>query len=342
MSIKQKMISVLMPVYNGEKYLAEAIDSILNQSFGNFELLILLEYGSNEESKKIIASYNDNRIRVIENSERLGLPLSLNKGIELAKGEYIARMDTDDVSLIDRFKIQYEFLENHPEISICGSSIKINGKGRQMSVFESAEAIKFGAYFECPFYHPTVMWRKDDLVRENLYYKNLPQSEDYDLWVRVICSLQTANINKVLLNYRVHSSNKSVLGINILNKIDNEVKREYWNKTGLNYDDCINKKTLKEDISDKIKLIELYRIKCVSDNTGEFNGKTRYVQRYALNCLLSNGYRKKEILQMIKKIGLDKYFTKREDYAYIMYRIFRHECRKVVDKIRLRRNVSVV
>lgn len=333
MSVEQKMISVLMPVYNGEKYLAEAIDSILKQSFGNFELLILLEYGSNEESKRIIASYSDDRIRVIKNSERLGLPLSLNKGIDLARGKYIARMDTDDVSLIDRFKVQYEFLEAHPEISLCGSSIRINGKGKKMPVFESTEAIKFGAYFECPFYHPTVMWRKDDLVRENLYYKNLPQSEDYDLWVRAICSLQVANINKVLLNYRIHSSNKSVLGINILNKIDNEVKREYWNKTGLIYDDHIDKKKLEEDINDKIKLTELYRLKCVADNTGEFNGKARYVQRYTLNYLLSNGYGKKGILQIIKKIGLDKYFTKREDYAYIMYRIFRHECRKVVDKI---------
>ena len=337
MSVEQIMISVLMPVYNGEKYLAEAIDSILNQSFRYFELLILLEHGSNEESKKIIGSYNDERIRVIENSERLGLPISLNKGIDLARGKYIARMDTDDVSLIDRFKVQYEFLEAHPEISLCGSSIRINGKGRKMPVFESTEAIKFGAYFECPFYHPTVMWRKDDLVKEDLYYKNLPQAEDYELWTRVICSLQLVNINKVLLNYRVHSSNKSALGINVLNKIDNEVKREYWSKTGLNYDDCIERKVLLENINGKIKHIELYRIKCVAYNTDEFNGKNRYIQRYVLNYLLSNGYKKNEILQIIKEIGLNKYFAQRLDYVYIMYRIFRHKCRKAVDNMCLRK-----
>lgn len=333
MSLEQIMISVLMPVYNGEKYLAEAIDSILNQSFRNFELLILLEYGSNEESKRIIAGYTDDRIKVIENTERLGLPLSLNKGIDFASGKYIARMDTDDVSLVDRFKIQYEFLEAHPEISLCGSSIRINGKGRKMPVFESAEAIKFGTYFECPFYHPTIMWRKDDLRKENLYYRNLPQSEDYDLWTRVIPSLQVFNINKVLLNYRVHSSNKSALGIKVINKIDDEVKREFWSKTGLNYDSCIYKETLPEDINNKIKHIELHRIKCVADNTDEFDGKRRYVQRYVLNYLLSNGYSKNEILMIIKENGLFQYFSQKEDYLYMMYRILRHGCRKLVDKM---------
>ena len=335
MSVEQIMISVLMPVYNGEKYLAEAIDSILNQSFRYFELLILLEHGSNEESKKIIGSYNDERIRVIENSERLGLPLSLNKGIDLARGKYIARMDTDDVSLIDRFKVQYEFLEAHPEISLCGSSIRINGKGRKMPVFESTEAIKFGAYFECPFYHPTIMWRKDDLVKEDLYYKNLPQAEDYELWTRVILYLQVVNINRVLLNYRVHSSNKSALGINVLNKIDNEVKREYWSKNGLEYDNCIKRGTIDIGINNKLKYIELYRIKCVADKTNEFKGKNRVVQRYALNSLLANNYGTRQILRIIKDVELDKFFSQKSDYLYMIYRILRHKCREVIDWIEL-------
>ena len=331
MSVKQKMISVLMPVYNGEKYLAEAIDSILNQSFGNFELLILLEYGSNEESKKIIASYNDDRIRVIENSERLGLPLSLNKGIELAEGKYIARMDSDDISLKNRFKIQYDFLEEHPEISLCGSSIKINGKGRKLLAFETAEAIKFGAYFECMFHHPTVMWRKEDFIKENLYYKNLPQSEDYELWTRVVCCLKVVNINKVLLKYRAHNGNKSVLGKNELNQIDIEIKRFYWNKNGLDYDNCFGNSSQIGDIITNSQYIDLFRIKCVADKTKEFKEKKKIIQRYVLTNLLSRGYGRKQMEEIIKVVGLDKFFVQKWDCLYMIYRIVRHKCRKLID-----------
>ena len=115
---EQIKISVLMPVYNGENHLEKAVKSILNQSYGNFELIILLECGSSIESKRIIYSFTDERIRVIENKERLGLPESLNIGIRSSRGQYISRMDADDIAYTYRFKRQNLFLESQADISI--------------------------------------------------------------------------------------------------------------------------------------------------------------------------------------------------------------------------------
>jgi len=113
-------VSVVMPVYNGEKYLRESIDSILNQTYTDYEFIIVND-GSNDKTEEIILSYNDNRIRYIKNEKNLQIVKSLNRGIELAKGRYIARMDADDISLPRRFEKQITFMENNLEIGVCGT-----------------------------------------------------------------------------------------------------------------------------------------------------------------------------------------------------------------------------
>ena len=120
------LVTVLMPVYNGEKYLKEAIESILNQTFKDFEFLIIND-GSTDNSVKIIQSFNDLRIRLIHNESNIGLIKTLNKGLKLSNGKYIARMDCDDVSLPKRLSVQINFMEKHPEIGVCGSWVKIIG-----------------------------------------------------------------------------------------------------------------------------------------------------------------------------------------------------------------------
>ncbi|SVC41049.1 uncharacterized protein METZ01_LOCUS293903, partial [marine metagenome] len=109
------LITVLMPVYNGAKYLNEAIDSILNQTFQNFEFIII-DDGSTDDSVKIIKSYDDNRIRLVENRNNLGQSETLNKGLSLTRGKYIARMDQDDISMPERLKKQFEFMENNSDV----------------------------------------------------------------------------------------------------------------------------------------------------------------------------------------------------------------------------------
>ena len=116
-------VTVLMPVYNAEKYLIEAIRSILTQSFMDYELLIIND-GSTDDSLKIIKSFSDKRIRLVQNERNIGQANSLNKGIKLARGEYIVRMDADDISLSERIKKQVKFMDANPEIGISGTWIK--------------------------------------------------------------------------------------------------------------------------------------------------------------------------------------------------------------------------
>ena len=116
-------ITVLMPVYNGEKYLRESVDSILNQTFTDFELLIIND-GSTDSSMEILNSYSDSRIRIVTNEVNLRLIKTLNKGIDLATGEYIARMDCDDIADPKRLEIQLQYMEKHPDVAVCGTGVK--------------------------------------------------------------------------------------------------------------------------------------------------------------------------------------------------------------------------
>lgn len=166
---KNPKVTVLMPVYNGEEYLREAIESILFQSFGNFEFLII-DDGSTDDSINIIASYTDPRIRVITNGENIGIARALNKGIELARGKYIARMDSDDISLPKRFEKQVDFLDKNPEIGIVGSWIKTFG-GRKTIILAhpcNPEMVRIFFLFDSPLAHPTVMMRREFLKKNNL------------------------------------------------------------------------------------------------------------------------------------------------------------------------------
>lgn len=117
-------VTVLLPVYNGEKYIAQAIESILNQSFRNFELRII-DDGSKDSSVKIVQSYSDPRIRIVKNPQNLGLVQTLNRGITLIKSEYLARMDADDIALPDRLEKQLLFMQARPEVGLLGGAIQL-------------------------------------------------------------------------------------------------------------------------------------------------------------------------------------------------------------------------
>ncbi len=203
--MKQPKITVLMPIYNAEEYLHQAIESILNQQYKDFEFLII-DDGSTDGSVEKIRRYNDNRIKLIKNRTNQGVIHSLNRGLKLAKGEYVARMDSDDVSLTNRLLTQVEYLDNNPDISICGSWIKIFG-ANDTQIWDSPtdnDDIKAMLLFEAPIAHPSVMYRKsikNDLL---VYRKGFDHAEDYDLWARLSDHYKFANLDKVLLKYRVH------------------------------------------------------------------------------------------------------------------------------------------
>lgn len=200
-----------MSVYNGEEHLSEAIQSVLDQTFNDFEFIIISEFGTNEKSLEIIKSFKDKRIKHIKNNSRLGLPASLNVGVEMAQGDYIARMDTDDVSLPERFKEQVSYMDSHPDVGLSGTACKTIGFGKSYSTrpLTEYEDIKANFLFYTSLTHPTVIMRRTLVNKYKLRYNPiLLHGEDYETWVRCSEFFPITNINKVLLLYRVHDKNK--------------------------------------------------------------------------------------------------------------------------------------
>ena len=158
------LVTVLMPVYNAAPYLREAIDSILNQTYSDFEFLIIND-GSTDETESIINSYNDPRIVYLKNETNIKLISTLNKGIELAKGKYIVRMDGDDISLPTRIELQVQFMENNESVGLGGTFIRSFGGAIEGKVGYSTthEEIKFKLLFDTHFPHPTAIIRKQIL-----------------------------------------------------------------------------------------------------------------------------------------------------------------------------------
>jgi len=208
-------ISVLMSVYNGELYLAEAIESILAQRFDSFEFLIIND-GSTDSSEKIIHSYDDPRIRLENNEGNRGLVYSLNKGLNLARGKYIARMDCDDIALPDRLGKQFAFMEANPHIGICGTWFKAfdkqTGWKRTVRFPVKDTAIRALMFVQSPFCHPCVMMRKDLFETCGLKYPSeYYRAEDYGLWVDFLNYTDGYNLPEVLLHYRRHETNETKL-----------------------------------------------------------------------------------------------------------------------------------
>ena len=203
------LVSVVMPVYNGERFLDQAIESILFQTYQNFEF-ILINDGSTDHTRDILKKYQG-QITIIDQQNQ-GVVASLNRGIEQANGKYIARLDADDVSKRNRLEVQVGFLEHNPDIGILGSTSQLidsrnNNWGIQKVPISDAN-IRWMSFFKSPFIHPSVIFRKD-LVDQNklIYRKEFAPAEDYDLWVRILKLTKGANLKFPLVYCRVHGSN---------------------------------------------------------------------------------------------------------------------------------------
>lgn len=194
-----------MPAYNAEKYIADAIDSILMQTYTDFMLFIVND-GSKDKTEKIINSYNDDRIVLMNNDNNMGIHKSLNKGIAASSSEFIARMDADDISHPHRLEKQIEFMRQNSSIGLCGTwAKKIGAESGEMKHPFQNEELKISLLLACVFIHPTVMIRRSALEQLGEYYKDVT-AEDYDLWSRLARITELANIPEVLLDYRVHEN----------------------------------------------------------------------------------------------------------------------------------------
>ena len=231
--MKDPLVSVVMSVYNDEVYLSDSIDSVLNQTFPNFEFLIIND-GSTDLTELIIQSYDDPRIKLINNAKNLGLTKSLNIGLGLAKGKYVARMDGDDLSYKERFQLQFNFLEKNTDIDVCGTWFESFGiKSGVVKYPQYNNQIKATLFFCDCICHPSVFIRKESLDKYQIKYnEEFTFAQDYELWCRESKRLSFANIPQVLLKYRTHSKQVSTDKVSEQENFADKIYYMNFDKTG--------------------------------------------------------------------------------------------------------------
>ena len=195
-----------MPVYKTAPYLCEALDSILSQTFTDYELIVLNDC-SPDNADEILDTYSDPRIVRYKGEKNVGLSNILNVGIGMAQGKYIARMDSDDLSLPERLQIQVDYLESHPDIDLVSVGMRLFGAKDEVWVREpNPDKVKINALFHSPILHASSMWRRARFEDNGLRFRqDMVPSEDYDLWTRALVKgLKLVNLRQVLYQYRIH------------------------------------------------------------------------------------------------------------------------------------------
>jgi glycosyltransferase involved in cell wall biosynthesis len=204
------LVSVLLPVYNGEEFIEQTISSILNQSYSNFELIIINDC-SIDQTENIIQSFDDDRIRYCKHAKNLRLIATLNEGLDLSRGKYIARIDADDIAHFDRLKKQVEFLEQNQDYVLVGTSVGLIKNNlitdEVIKYYAENNDLRFAMCFYCPFIHPSIMMRNSVIQSNNLKFNNeFLHAEDYDFWTRLSKYGMIANLDCVLTYYRIHEN----------------------------------------------------------------------------------------------------------------------------------------
>ena len=215
METPASLVSVVMAVHNGERHLAKALFSVLAQTYSTLEVIVIND-GSTDSTPRLLADCHDPRLVVLKNDRNEGLARSLNRGIERAKGSYIARMDADDVCHLHRIEYQVRYMEQHPEVGLLGTACRIiDGTGNAHDVVvhpQSDAAMRWRLLFAPPLAHPTALIRREILLNHNLRYDPAwPVAQDYELWSRLLKFCRGANLTEALLDYRVHSSGTSAM-----------------------------------------------------------------------------------------------------------------------------------
>lgn len=231
MGIKTPKVSVVMPTYNAETHLSKAIDSILAQTFDDFEFLII-DDNSTDRTREIIKSYNDKRIRLIDGCcKGGGLAAALNHGIREAKSEYIARMDADDTSLPTRFGKQVAYMDEHRDVTVLGSwqeHLHENGKVEYIHApFAKNEELMISFAFEPSVCHSTVMLRRCDIIENKFFYLEGSPCEDGELWMRIIKTHKFATIQEVLGKYLLSENSITEKKKEILSEYETTLRQNY-------------------------------------------------------------------------------------------------------------------
>jgi len=205
-------VTVLMPVYNAERFLREAVESILRQKFTDFELLVVNDR-STDGTAALLEGYNDPRVHIVSNASNIGLPASLHRGLDYARGEYVARIDADDVALPQRLAEQVRYLDHHPDVGLVASAIDIiDNEGMKIGIenlARSPEALYYLLTFKNCIAHCSVTFRRELILGIGGYHESTKFAEDYDLWVRVSRRARIAKLDKILAQWRDTETNIS-------------------------------------------------------------------------------------------------------------------------------------
>lgn len=219
MDKKEPLVSVVMPAYNAEKFIGEAIESILNQTFKDFEFIILDDC-STDKTWEIIQKYakKDERIVAVKNEKNLNIALNRNKGVEMSKGKYVVWADADDISKPERVEKLVNYMENHSEVGICGSNLQSFSGEKLMGIrefFEEDELLRKNIFKFSPVAQPTAIVRKECFDKVGHYNPSYPPAEDLDFSFRVGRCYKFGNIPKVLLMYREHPNSATFTNMKI-------------------------------------------------------------------------------------------------------------------------------
>lgn len=294
----ESLVSVIMPVYKTEEdQLKEAVNSILRQTYNNLQLIIIIDENFESTTKYILEGIKDKRIIIIENGQNMGLPYSLNRGIDMSEGKYIFRMDSDDISLPNRLKKQVEYFESHPDIDVLGTYAETFGDSK--SVFKSSlvdKKIKAELLWKNPLVHPTVAFRALTLKKKNIRYTP-GASEDYRMWIDMAFDYKCrfAVLPDVLLRYRIHTNQITNINKDILITKDKEIVVKISQILKINLSDveknilckCRQGKHMSlYEICHCMKVIELFK-KHIPQEVSR-NAMCFYYKKGLIKCILNN------------------------------------------------------
>lgn len=311
------ILSVLMPVFNSEQFVAEAINSILNQSFKDFEFLIL-DDASTDKSSEIIKEYatRDSCIKAFQNEKNLGVVESRNKLINLSKGKYIAWIDSDDIAFENRFEEQIKFLEKHPEIGMVGAYpiiIDENGKEIGKWLFETdPQKLKIELFFHSPFLSSSVMIRKNCLP-QNFYDSRFHVAEDFDLYSKISEHCGAANIPEFLVKYRINSKGLSRSNTEKMEHLSVQVIKEHAERLGIKLEENTIKHLRKPKTASKIALEDIAEIEkslillkdlLLENNCFDKTAVTEVIQKYWFETCRKSTHNGLKILKIFFKSPL--------------------------------------
>lgn len=287
------LVSVIMSTYQTpEEYLRIAVESILNQSYRNIELIVVID-GICSNNEKVLASFADARLKIIRHDKTIGLAGSLNEAIILAKGKYIARMDSDDYSLPNRIFEQYRYMKKHSDIDICSSFARDFGASTKIRVqpFLCDEYVKAKLFLGNVLVHSTVMFRSEVFKEKQIQYdKDYMRSQDYELWTRAKKKCRFGILPKVLLLYRIHTKQASCAKKDEQMKyrdvvIDRNLKELFGSDVDDNYLRYVRELNCEESIRDRESLLRFVD-NCISRNREKMIYSNRWFERVMYEGLL--------------------------------------------------------